>query len=235
MNKKFLGVAIFLVGVLIFMGAGCAKKSPSAGTQKQTDNNPAKTEQTNGPAVANLMSAESSGICESATEIDPPNAQAKEIKTIFNEAGGQMKFIATLPKDSLTEETFIYVLENKPPAAKIEAAFKKHGYEIIVSDNAVLVSKNNVNLSISLADKDGCQEVVAMKVNDSFKLGGEVTQEECNKFLEIGRLADLRYNNLEVSWINTIKLYNYWYMLAAKHGVTKEEVAKVCREKLGIK
>lgn len=208
--------------------------------QKQTNanptanTNPADVNQTKADSVnANWANVNSEDICNSATATEAPNAQAKEFKSIFSEAGGEMEFIINIPQDSQTGDTFIYILKNKPTTAKLESAFKKYGYKIALSGNVLIVTKNLLNFSISLTDKGKCQEVVIMTSDEPFKLGGAVTTEECKKMWAIARLADITKNNIYISWTNTIKLYNYWYMLAAKYGVTKEAVATTCKEKLG--
>ena len=225
MNKKIFGIAFILTGVLVFTGVGCVNKSP-ADAQKQTKVNPTTN--------ANFLIANSTDVCNLATETEAPNAQAKELKSIFNEAGGEMKFIINIPQDSQTGDTFVYVLKNKPTTKKLESAFKKHGYKIVMSGDMMIVTKGLLNFSISLTDKGECQQVVIMTSEEPFKLGGAVTTGECKKMLEKARLADYYKNDMYTSWSNAIKLYNYWYMLAAKYGVAKEVIAKTCREKLGI-
>ena len=235
MNKKIFGVIFVLAGILVFAGVGCADKSitkapKETNTNQTANNNPIDTN----PAITNLMNADSSDLCNSAVEIEAPNALAKELKSIFNEAGGEMKFIANFPQDSQTGDTFIYLVKNKPTTAKLESAFKKHGYKIEMSGSVMVVAKKNLNFSISLTDKGECHEVVVMTLDEPFKLGGAVTTGECKKMLEIARLADYFKNDAYTSHTNAIKLYNYWYMLAAKYGVAKEVIAKTCREKLGV-
>jgi len=230
MNKKIVGVAFLLVGVLIFAGAGCVKKSPAVDTQKQTGGEPVKTEQTNVEQTKTVPT----DTCNSTTEIEPPNALAKELKSIFNEAGGDIKFIANFPKDAQTGDTYVYILKKKPTTTKLENAFKKHGYKIEMSGNIMVVSKDNLYLSVSLTDKGECQEVAIVTSDEPFKVGGAVTMAECKKMWDIAKLADYFKNDLYTSWTNTIKLYNYWYMLAAKYGVTPEALAKTCKAKLGL-
>jgi len=235
MHKKLLGLTLILVGILIFMGAGCAGKQVAPAPTKETNTKQATDNPTQaGPAVTDLMNADSSGLCASATETEAPDSQAKELKTIFNEAGGEMKFLADLPQDAQTGDTYIYVLKKIPTTAKLENAFKKHGYKIELSGSLMVVSKNNLYFSISLTDKGECQEVVIMTSSEPFKLGGEVTLRECQNFLEMVRHADIRNNNMYVAWTSSIKLFNYWFMLAAKYGVTKEAIEATCKQKLGI-
>ena len=148
MNKKIFGLVVILAGVLVFLGAGCANKSitktpKEINTNQTANNNPADAN----PAIANLLSADSSDFCNSVAGVEAPNALAKELKLIFNEAGNETKFLANIPKDSQTGDTFIYILKNKPTTEKLENAFKKYGYKIEISGSVMVVAKNNLNFS----------------------------------------------------------------------------------------
>ena len=233
MKKNNFGVAFILVGVLILTGAGCVNKNPTKNS-KQTDTKPLAVVPDSITAESPDKYKNSENTCNSATEIKAPNDLAKELKLIYSEAGGEITLAANFPQDSQTGDTFVYVVKNKPTTTTLENAFKKHGYKIVMSGNILLVTKGVLNLSISMTDTGGCQQVVIMTTAEPFKLGGAVTTEECKKMLDIAHLADVRYNNMYISWSNAIKLYNYWYMLAAKYGVTREIIEKTCGTKLGI-
>lgn len=235
MNKKIFGIAILLTGVLIFTGAGCVKKGP-AEIQKSTNATPAATaDQVNvNKANADFVAANASDICNAAATAEAPNAQAKEFQAIFKEAGVEMTFLIDVPSDSKTGETFLYILKGKPVPEKLKNVFEKYGYKVTVSDNAMVATKNNLNFSINFTDKGECWQVSIMAFDGPFKPGGTVTEEECKIMWEITRRADVTKNDMYTAWTNAIKLYNYWYMLAAKYGVAPDVIAKTCRKLLGV-
>lgn len=230
MPKKIFGVAVFLVGALIFAGAGCVKNN-IAGPIKEKNIVPDNNEQIS----TNLANAGSEDICNSAKEIDPPNDLAKELKEIFTEAGGEVIIIGSIAKDSLTGDVFVFVWKKKPTMKKLEDTFKKHGYEIEISGDVLIITKGKITLSVSLADKGECDEVTIMVSDKPFKPGGTVTKEECEKMLEITKLADVRSGRPDIFFPAAIKLFHYWSMLAAKYGMTKELVADICEKMLGYK
>jgi len=237
MNKKFLGIAFVLVSVLVLVGASCVNKSP-AKDPKQTNTHPLIV----GKNVPNSTATESpdkyknsEDACSSVTEIEAPNELAKELKSIYSEAGGEIILAANIGQGTQVGDALMYVLKNKPTTERLVSAFKKHGYKIAMSVNNILVvTKDKLALSISLVEGLECQAVVLMIIDEPFNLGGAITTGECKKMLDIARTADIRYNNLFVAMLNANKLYNYWYMLAAKYGVAREVIAKICEAKLGF-
>ncbi|MFA5061722.1 MAG: hypothetical protein WC526_01085 [Patescibacteria group bacterium] len=236
MNKKILGIAFVLGSILILTGAGCINKSPAQNSKQENIYPPAVNQQSpNSTATEPPDDNKDSGdMCNSATEAEVPNGLAKELKSIYSEAGGEIIFSANIGQGDQVGDALMYVVKIKPTTAKLENAFKKHGYKIALSGNIMVVTKDKLALSINLVEGAECQALVMMRIDEPFNLGGTVTTGECQKMLELAQSADVRSHNIFVAMLNAQRLYNYWYMLAAKYGVTKEAITKTCKTKLGL-
>lgn len=210
MNKKIFG-AIFLVGVLVLMGASCENKSLTKGS-KQTDTNAAD-------------------VCGPTKEISSSNALANELKVILNEAGAEVKLITDLASDSPAEGTLVFVWKKKPTTKNLKNAFKKYGYKIEIVGESIVATKGNVNFSINLAEGENCQKISVRVTNKTIKSSGTVTTEECAELFAFAPKIDLRYNDLSTSYPWTLKYYDRMAALEKKYGITQDELSKSCKAK----
>lgn len=142
MNKKIFGI-IFLAGVLVLMGAGCGGNeivSPQTGTVGGEEE--AKTD-----------------LYGSAEEISSIDAIAGELKSILSEACGAVKLTEEYPPNPVSGHMFVYVWRDKPTAEKLESAFKKYGYTIEASGEALIVKKGDIVIPVSWVEEMDSQEI----------------------------------------------------------------------------
>ena len=215
MNKKKISIAFVLVGILVFLGVGCTNKSLT-NVQKQ-------------PV------GDSTVLCDSAKEIKAPNDLAKELKSIFSEAGIEVKLTDNIQQDSSTGDTLVYVWKNKPDMEKLKSIFEKHGYKVEISGETLTAKKGDVILTIGLTEGLECQVINVRIINEQIKSSKKITDGEC---IEI--MVDFRYssylltvkNDPPHSLLMSKKAYDEMDMLAIKYGTTRDEIEKDCKARI---
>ncbi|MFA5128454.1 MAG: hypothetical protein WC445_00650 [Patescibacteria group bacterium] len=203
---------IFLVGVLALVGAGCGNKNSADNRE---------------PAESGLTS-----LCDSAKEMEAPSDLAKELKKIFEEAGGKVKITDSVEQDLANGETFTFVWENTPTAKDLEDAFKKHGYKIEVPGTAMVVSKNDIVLEINLTEEVECSQIIVKKTEGPFDRASRVTINECAEMKALALHADIRNHDFATAMIWGKKLYDRMIVLAAKYGISVEKLETTCEAKV---
>jgi len=153
MNKKIYGVAFFLVGVLVLMGAGCAKnEAASLASMPNTE-------------TGTPQGAGNADLYNSAEEIAAPAGLASELKSIFSEVCGGAK-LTTLNYDFPAQgaDMLVYVWKNKPTEEKLISAFEKKGYELDGAGEILFFKKGNLTYTIDWASADRAdgQEIVVL-------------------------------------------------------------------------
>lgn len=216
MNKKIAGV-VFLAGVLALVGVGCDAKSPTA-VQKQTNTNP-------------------TDLCGPTKEVAAPDALTGELKSILNEACGEVKLIASVEDNSAAVTDLVFVWQKKPTAEKLESVFKKRGYKVEIAGEFLTAKKGEETLNISWTGDTDCRKLGVRITHDgpAVKAKGSVTTAECAEMMVYARNADLRkynYNPLvAMPW--SIKLFDRMAEIEKKYGITQDELSKICNAKVG--
>jgi len=144
---KILVISLFLVfGAILLSGAGCSNKeaTDNTGNNQNALNN----------ALPGMPTGEGEeegvkDIYGSAKEAAVPDALASELKSIFNEAYGAVKFTGLLRNPAGGVGTYVYVWKNMTTAEKLESAFTNGGYSIEVPGDALIVKKGNLVLSVN--------------------------------------------------------------------------------------
>ncbi|OGF20731.1 hypothetical protein A2316_02590 [Candidatus Falkowbacteria bacterium RIFOXYB2_FULL_38_15] len=147
MSKKFFSAIFVLVGVLMFAGAGCGSKSLVDG--EQTNNDPSVVNQDQG--IPDTIATESPDkFYNSVEEIATPAGLPSELKSILNEACGEVKLtdIAGGFSDSGNNLLF-YTWKNKPTAGKLISLFEENGYKVeTVLGETLLAKKGNLSVGV---------------------------------------------------------------------------------------
>ncbi|MFA5413040.1 MAG: hypothetical protein WC348_00665 [Patescibacteria group bacterium] len=199
---------IFLVGLLVFVGAGCGNKN-SADNEEPVE-------------------SDSASLCDSAKEMKSPSDFAKELKEIFEEAGGKVKITDSTEQDSANGEMFTFVWENTPTAKDLEDAFKKHGYKIEVPGTAMVVSKNNIIFEFNLTEGSECAQVIVKKTEGPFNRASRVTISECAEMKALALHADVRNHDLGTAMIWAKKLFDRMAVIEAKYGISEKQLKTIC-------
>jgi len=208
-----------LAGVLVLAGAGCSNKSLTE-AQNQTNTN-------------------STNLCGPTKEIFSTNALTNELKSIFNEAGSEVKLTVDIGQNSQTGDTLVYVWKNKPTVKKLESAFKNHGYTVKISGEALLATKGNTALNISLADATNCQKIIVSIISTALKPGEKtasaVSTEECAESVACFQYASYfltAKNDPADSALLAKKCYDQMDALGIKYSMTRDNIEKACRAKI---
>jgi len=154
---KFLTILVLISGVIILMGAGCAKKGSVF---------PASTPKTG--TVTSQRGEQGAGQKDpysSAQEIVVPAGLVSELKSIFSEVCGGAK-LTTLNYNfpGQGSNMLVYVWKNKPTEEKLKNAFEKNGYEIEESGEVLNLKKGSLYLTVDWAspDREEGQEIVVL-------------------------------------------------------------------------
>jgi len=184
-----------------------------------------------GVGCNNNLTNNSVSSCDSAKEIEAPNDLAKELKIIFNQAGGEIKLINSIQQESSVENTLVYVWKNKPEVEKLESAFENHGYETELLGEILIAKKGEIIISVSSTGDAECQEIIVSITDESIDLGKTVSTIECAELMAYAPKIDLRYNTLDVSYPWTLKYYARMAELEEKYGITQDELVTICNAK----
>lgn len=210
MNKKIFSTLTILVGVLALMGAGCSLKSPANKEVQIGMRNPTFD-------------------CSKAKEMATSNAQVKELKAIFKEAGCEVVLTEDTKLDSPTQGTLVFNWKNAPIPAELEAAFKKHGYKVEATDLFVTAQKGNTIVNVSLANDASCKTISVSIADKSLKTSNKPTIDDCASLFAMGPKIDMRINTLAESYPWTIKYYDMMAILEKKYGITQDQLSVACK------
>lgn len=213
MNKRIAGV-VFLAGVLALAGVGCGDKSPTA--------------------VQKSAAADSAARCGPTKEVAAPDALTGELKSILNEACGEVKLVASADANSAAFTDLVFVWQKKPVAEKLKSVFEKHGYKVEITDESLTAEKGENALNISWTGEDNCQRL-GVRITHGTAVGkskGGVTTAECAELMVYARNADVRTHHVLVAMPWSIKLFDRMAELEKKYGVTQDELSKACKAKV---
>lgn len=158
MKTKNIVVAGFSVlALLVLLGAGCAKEEIA--TPKPPPGGEAVTPPGTGVGTPPGEGEKNTDLYSSAREISSSKALAGELKSIFSEACGAVKFTEEFLPNNVTGHMLIYVWRDKPTEEKLESAFIKHGYSIESPGSPIFVTKGNVELAVSWEEELYKQEI----------------------------------------------------------------------------
>ncbi|MDP1759969.1 MAG: hypothetical protein Q8L01_00660 [Candidatus Woesebacteria bacterium] len=212
MDKRIAGV-VFLAGVLVLAGVGCGDKSSTA--------------------VQKSATADSADRCGPTKEVAAPDALTGELKSILNEACGEVKLIANVEDNSAAATDLVFVWRKKPTAEKLESAFKKRGYEMEIAGETLVATKGEVTLNISWTGETDCRKIGVRITNKPVvKSKGRVTTAECAEMMVYARNADVRTHNVFIAMPWSIKLFDRAAELEKKYGMTQDELSKACNAKV---
>ncbi len=211
MNKRIAGV-VFLAGVLALAGVGCGDKSSTA--------------------VQKSVAADSAARCGPTREVAAPDALTGELKSILNEACGEIKLTVSAEDNSAAVTDLVFSCKNKLTAEKLESAFSKRGYKVEIAGESLTAKKGENALNISWTGEANCQRLgVRITHGSAVKSKGNVTTAECAELMVYARNADVRTHNVLIAMPWSIKLFDRMAELEKKYGVTQDELSKACKAK----
>lgn len=163
MKTKNIIVAGFgVLAILVLAGAGCAKEETVTPPPADGGVTIGDVPGTGEPEVA-LPNPETgknpADYYGKAKEITSSEALAGELKSIFSEACGAVKFTQEFLPNNVTGHMLIYVWRDQPTEEKLESAFIKHGYSIELPGSPIFVTKGNLELAVSWEEELYKQEI----------------------------------------------------------------------------